>query len=1585
MSIREKLEVARRELLDLGLRNPLLNHRLLRARGVEVINEKSAEVFRLLVREGRRMTFKPGRDEDGGELLFQPEEDPEQETGAHHLDTSLQTAISSGKLQSRLLATWYAARTFIEEQGINTLYLALGRLLWYESDFSEEPRRAPLLLIPAALERSGAIDRFHLRYNGEDIGANLSLEAKLKSDFGITLPEFPDLEDFDPNAYFDAVEQAVAGRKRWSVERNSIALGLFSFAKLLMFRDLDEAAWPEENKPSEAPLIAGLLGEDYIEPPFRLSEDDHLDRVLAPRDIFQVVDADGSQVLALAAADEGRNLVIQGPPGTGKSQTITNLIADAIGKGKKVLFVAEKMAALDVVKRRLDAVGLGDACLELHSHKTNKKSLLVELQRTLNLGRPVVASIENELQLLVETRRQLNDYCEAINTPIGSSGVAPYEAYGRLLQLKANADGAAGALQFDLPGMSDWTAAEYTRRKLLIADLQTRLGAAGAIPAHPFRASRLRVLLPSERDRLSRLCGDAHATTARLIGVSQALASALGLDAPVDRAGCELLARAAKRAFDAPHLKGVRVDAAEWQSRRDDLRDLLAAGERMTELHAQYDTVLIPEAWTQDILEVRVHLANYGDRWWRFLAGDHRRAKRRLRGLCRGELPRGNAGRLALVDAILEMQRARRVYETHAELGARIYGAQWQGERSDWRVLAHLTKWMIRLYDEIGAGDLPSGLIVFLSGDTSAEGLSERIADLESALAKQKDSVQRIVPVLDLDEDKRFGAGRKIEEEPLGKQERIYGEWAERISDLYALVAYNHQAEVCRERGLGEIVDAVESWIGAIDVLESAFDQRWYESLLERAIGERRELAAFEGESHRQVVERFRRLDEFVIEQNRKQLAREHWRRLPQHEAGGQLGVLRREFEKRARHIPIRQLMTRAGNAVQAIKPVFMMGPLSVAAFLTPGALQFDLVVFDEASQVKPVDSFGAILRGRQLVVVGDSKQMPPTSFFDKMIEAGEDEEVESETRDIESILGLCVARGVPERMLRWHYRSRHESLIAVSNYEFYDNRLIVFPSCERDGGYGLKFHHLPHAVYDAGKSRANAVEAQAVAAAVIEHARAQLKLPEEERRTLLVATFSMAQMEAIWNRLELLRREHRELEEFFREGTAEPFDVKNLENVQGDERDVIFISVGYGRTEDGRISMNFGPLNREGGERRLNVLITRARRRCEVFTNLTADNIDLNRTNARGVRALKTFLQYAQRGRMDTAAPSGREADSPFEEEVRKAIEREGYAVAAQVGSAGFFIDLAVIDPERPGKYLLGIECDGASYHSSRAARDRDRLRQQVLEGLGWRIHRIWSTDWFQHPGRELKRAIEAIERARIEPAQRTQGINRISESNSSAPEYGSVVLTVPEPSVEISAVERSDAAEDAGAGIAHYEVANLQAPPLTVELHAVASGIMADWVAEVVRVESPVHVSEIGRRIAAGYGVSRIGNRIAGAIEAGCRLAVRKNLVLQRGEFYWNAGMEQPVVRDRSGLPEVSRKMELIAPEEIGAAVELVVERSYGIGREQLPDGVRRLFGFQRTTESMRTLVGAAVERAIGEGRIVEQGGHLLISNQR
>src|SRR6267154_1073887 len=482
----------------------------------------------------------------------------------------------------------------------------------------------------------------------------------------------------------------------------------------------------------------------------------------------------------------------------------------------------------------------------------------------------------------------------------------------------------------------------------------------------------------------------------------------------------------------------------------------------------------------------------------------------------------------------------------------------------------------------------------------------------------------------------------------------------------------------------------------------------------------------------------------------RDQIAYEHASRLPRNAGGiGPLGVLNGEIAKKRNHLSIRQLLERAGPVIQQIKPIFLMSPLSVAQFLKPGAISFDLLVVDEASQNEPVDALGAIARCRQMVVVGDERQLPPTRFFSKLTgnddDRDEDDELTFQAKDAESILDLCLAKGLPHRMLNWHYRSKHQSLIAVSNKQFYDNRLFIVPSpYDAVAGMGLKFHHLPDAHYDRGNTRTNPKEARIVAEAVMRHAR------EASDRTLGVATFSVAQRQAIQNELELLRKQHPETEEFFGRGTSEPFFVKNLENIQGDERDVIFISLGYGKTKEGFISMSFGPLNSDGGERRLNVLISRAKLRCEVFASITGDDVDLSRSKGRGVAALKMFLSFAQTGKLGIAEETGRGADSIFEEQVAARLTDQGYDVKTQIGTAGFFIDLAVSDTEKPGRFVLGIECDGAQYHSSRSVRDRDRLRQNVLEAHGWVLHRIWSTDWFLRPEEETAKAVQAIDAAK-------------------------------------------------------------------------------------------------------------------------------------------------------------------------------------------------------------------------------------------
>ena len=443
LSVAARLDRSRRDLLDLTLRNPLLNFRPSKTRGLTITGEIPREIFRIIARDERLMYFLPtgssGEDESLEAVIprallssITEYEDPSAEPAAHHVDNQLQTPYSATHLEIRLKNTFRAAHTSIEEQGVNILFLALGTLNWYESESSELPRMAPLILVPVKLARTSVRARYRLGYTGEEIGANLSLEAKLKADFDIRLPELPDAEDLDVNDYFQKVRAAISGKERWTVDANAIFLGFFSFSKLLIYKDLDPASWPEDAPPSDHPVVEALLSPDGFRngAPDDIEEEGLDPRLTAP-DAHQILDSDSSQTLAVIDAMKGRNLVIQGPPGTGKSQTITNLIAEAIAQDKKVLFVAEKMAALEVVKRRLDSVHIGDACLELHSHTANKKAVVDELRRTLHLGKPQIKDVTEDRLLMERRRKRLDGYSTAVNTPIGQSGFTPHEVIGK--------------------------------------------------------------------------------------------------------------------------------------------------------------------------------------------------------------------------------------------------------------------------------------------------------------------------------------------------------------------------------------------------------------------------------------------------------------------------------------------------------------------------------------------------------------------------------------------------------------------------------------------------------------------------------------------------------------------------------------------------------------------------------------------------------------------------------------------------------------------------------------------------------------------------------------------------------------------------------------------------------------------------------------------------------------------------------------------------------------------------------------------------------------------------------------------------
>lgn len=1583
--ISQKLQSSRKELLDIGLRNNMLNFRKT-AKTLVVVDELSEEVFKILYCQEKVMTFAPMARQKLTELAksanpeaFEDDESASDEQLLHeldsldwssaadddadsatgkarrHLDSRLQTALDDERLFLQLLKIHAEAKGFIEEQGVNTLFLALGFLHWYEADSSDNLRKAPLLLLPVSLERSGAKDGFALKYSGDDLVENLSLVAKLKTDFGLdmstcSLGDVVDATDGDAlSAFFANVGDVVSKQKRWKIAPNEVALGFFSFGKFLMFKDLDPKSWPEEKQPDEHGVMKRLLGGGFGDQRSAYPEEVNIDSVINPGDVRFVKDADSSQTEAILEIRAGANLVIQGPPGTGKSQTITNVIAELIGQKKTVLFVAEKMAALEVVKRRLDECHLGDAVFELHSHKSTKQSVLKELARTLDQGRPLTKVGVEDLASLKELQDGLNLYCEAVSSLAGASGLAFIEVLGSYLKLKRTKPGLP-VLAF--APMASWSHAEQLKRRELVKELVLHLQEMGRPDQSAFWGTERTYFSPIEQSNATDALQQASGHLAALQSAASALSERLMLTHPATLADVDVICRAARRAAEAPRLDGVQLSTGDWQSRRDVIRELLQAGEQMSACRNLYDSALIDAAWEQDLLEVRQCLLAYGDKWWKVFSGRFRAARTRLQGLAREALPKANSEQLALVDSVLTYQQGKKIYDQHETLGSALFGAQWQRQKSDWPVLERLSSWVIKLHDDLGNGEIPKGIISFLAGHADATGLGDAVASIEQHVVGLDKALRSSLDITGMQSQKDKDSVRALGLQDLGTRLQ---QWLENLTALYQMSRWNVLAGQLRAERLDELLQ-LASVSDEPALLTDILDLSWYSGLVQRVYADKPALQQFDRIKHEHQISRFRNLDLASLRHAQTSLAKQVWESMPNINQPGEMAILRGELNKKRRHMPIRQLIEKAGRAIQQIKPVFMMSPMSIANFLPPGKLEFDVVVFDEASQVKAVDAFGAIMRGKQVVVVGDTRQMPPTDFFSREVEMDDED---SATGDIESILTMFKAAGSQERYLRWHYRSRHESLIAVSNVEFYDSKLVVFPSAgQHPHAKGVSFDYDPTALYDRGRTRTNKEEAKAVARAVMEHA---IRTPE---LSLGVAAFSVAQRDLIQVEVELLRRKTPEAEVFFTRESSEPFFTKNLENIQGDERDVIFISVGYGRNESGRIAKEFGPLNREGGHRRLNVLITRAKMAMRVFSNFRADELELDAGASHGVRALRNFLKFAETGELEVATETGKAADSPFELEVIEALRERNYVVEPQVGTAGYFIDIAVKDPEYPGRYVLAIECDGAAYHSSRSARDRDRLRQGVLEGLGWNFHRIWSTDWFRNPQQEIIRAVAAIEAARQKLAEQRDLI---------VPE-----VAAPEPKHEI--VRGQPAEEKLPSSSRPYVQVRLS-PVLdtSVQLHQEKPERLVQMISAVVEGEAPVHESDITRRLMDAFGVTRAGSRISTAVDEAIRLGCRQQRFRHRDGFVYSANGQDVQIRNRAQLEAAERKIELVAPEEIDLALLETVTLGFSMATEDAVSGALSLLGFGRATAKISGVLESRLDELTNAGHIASLNGVL------
>lgn len=670
---------------------------------------------------------------------------------------------------------------------------------------------------------------------------------------------------------------------------------------------------------------------------------------------------------------------------------------------------------------------------------------------------------------------------------------------------------------------------------------------------------------------------------------------------------------------------------------------------------------------------------------------------------------------------------------TEAERWTKLLGPAFVGVGTDWDALRKAITWTRRVRDsaQVMQGGITPALI------QAASGVPPASRELRQALEQYQNALHSL-------ELRYDPPGPMLDDKPLREQppEAVFAlltKWRDRVGELADWVDWRYLPERFGHLGLKAFWDQLQQHDVQRERVVELFLKSFWSGWLDAIFQCDPVLAGYRRAEHEAALEEFRGLDRKIIAQGAARIIANLDPAQSKRDAGdADVALLMKEAHKKTKHWPLRQLFDAMPGLLLELKPCVLMSPLSVSQFL-PGKMRFDLVVFDEASQILPEDAIGAIYRGRQLVVAGDNQQLPPTTFFQQNADDGGEEE---ETPLFESILDACLGAGMPQRMLRWHYRSQHENLIAFSNDSFYDGRLVTFPAPAPDqAGLGVRLHHVADGVYDRGGRRNNPREAQVVAQLALDHFR------ESPDRTLGIIAFSYPQMDAIADEIDRRLRDQPELERYFDGDRLEGFFVKNLETVQGDERDVIFLSVGYGPDAAGKIELNFGPLNREGGERRLNVAVTRARRQLVIVSSIRGRDLNLGAAPARGIAFLRRYLEFAERGvgaiNADAAAPL---SNTALHDDVRAEIRKLGLESDLLIGCGQCRLDIGVRDPKQAGRFLLGIEFDGPGVVPGQTARDRERLRPEVLVRLGWKLHRIAAADWIARKEEELARLRAAL-----------------------------------------------------------------------------------------------------------------------------------------------------------------------------------------------------------------------------------------------
>lgn len=1565
-----------RKLLDLTLRNSLLNFRLTKS-SIPVISAQLGDLEDALADGDEfQLLARPSDWDDNGRnaSLYQS-------VNANHplvkllqeefIRRRLRADLNAQDLEKRIVHIYRSARTSLEENGANTLFLALGLLKWYESPVSELPRYAPIVLIPVDILRKSSRQGYVIRARDEEPQINITLLEMLRQDFGIGIdgldPLPRDEKGIALKQIFNVIRHALIQVSRWDIEETA-NLGLFSFGQFVMWNDIRMRADQLAENQVVASLIQGQLQlQESVEIKPEPLDEEHPAHSLIP------ISADSSQLSAIRAALKGQSFVLHGPPGTGKSQTITNMIASALANGKRVLFVAEKMAALSVVQRRLEQIGLGSFCLELHSNKSTKRAVLDQLSNAIDVHRiQSDESWKRQADRLYQLRVTLNGYVRALHQKhaFGLSlfeAISEYERAGNAPDVVLFNDAAIEGLNPDTlvtwndtvaqliaaganlgnPGTHPWvdsTVTSYTQElkakaealiKSYILELEGRQKAMNEAVKH-FKLGAL-ALTQDKVSILAQLCELAS----RVQDIKPALMQEINVAESVER-------------LKAAALQGKR---------RDQIRAKVS--KLFTSEAHRLDAQMTLSAW--DSLELKWFLPKW--------TGQNRIFNMLKKMTVSDQVIAKEDVRSHLMD-IISLQEEEQKLSQARDASASFLGSSliWDDE-GKWDEIMDVCEWLNRLH---------AVLTAWCENTSDAHQARTQIAEFMVDLRENAGLNQSIQSVLDSHEqvknqEKELRDQLQIDFERMAHQsqaldwhdyllEKANG-WITHLDVLRDWSTWRRVRLQAEEQGLLPLVIPYEEGRLSNDQLKDAFERGLYKKIANYIIARDEQLMSFSGNVFEETLLRFKEADEEYTRLTQQEIVARLSSRVPQmtQEASqsSEAGILQRAIRSGGRNMSIRKLFEQIPNLLPRLVPCMLMSPISVAQYLDPERSPFDIVIFDEASQVPTAQAVGALARGQQSVIVGDPKQLPPTSFFSKNRQ--ETEEEETALQDMESILDDCLALGMPERHLTWHYRSRHESLIAFSNAHYYENKLMTFPSPDEPVS-SVRWCPV-EGYYDRGLTKQNRAEGEAVVAEIIR----RIKDPVLRQQSLGVVTFSSIQQTLIEDLLEEVLKQEPDVEILMMQ-MPEPLFIKNLENVQGDERDVILFSVGYGPDATGKVSLNFGPLNRQGGWRRLNVAVSRARYEMLVFSTLHAHHLNASRISSQGVLGLKAFLEYAEKGKR--ILPAGEASShvlrvSHVHRSLAAELKNRGYHADLYVGASGYRIDLGLLDPESD-HYVLGILLDGPMYQNAESARDRNILREEVLKQLGWNLLRVWSPDWWDNREGVMSRIMEAVKRGKEVKKLRVESQAEVAVTREQV-----TFERIQTPPVSM---------DDHSKPIQPQKPKEMQTYHVCV-LDAVPSG--ADWfhspestelilgqIRKVIQEEGPISRSLLAKRILQAWGITRLGARLDQRFTELLMKIQPEHTEVEGMTFFWPEGIKPSEYGIyRVSTDDTQRRMaEDLPPEEVAVAVKSILSSQISLPYDELMKQVVKALGYARSGSALEKSIRLGIHRAIELGYAYE-----------